>query len=262
MPTAGNASFLRIADVGHSVAAVASLSGAEILVACSNGRIVAVDSSSHLWSEQAQDGSGQGVGAVSRFEILSRDLVYALRHRELMCFAGRNWTALPADQEWLIFTADRATGRLFAATVADVFSSPDGGKTWIDASLGLPACPHCTDLRIGNDADGGSTLYLATYGRSVWRATITSGPEKGPNFDLPPHARDILFGVIQDGGGVVRVGGRLVRIPPRQPAKDILAGLAIDEIAQGMSADAGREIRRTTFQQIATVVGRALKRLG
>ena len=256
-----NAAFRSIANVGPSITAVASLSGAEILIGCSDGRILAVDSMSGLWTEQPQDGSSPASGSVSRFEVLSRDRAYGLKGGVLLQFNGQRWTALPADQEWVVFTVELTTGRLFAASTIDVFSSADGGKTWTDASRGLPACAYCTDLRIGADADGGSTLYLTTYGRSAWRAAITLPPDSGPNLELPPQALEILFGVIQEGGGVVRVGGRLVRIQPGRPATDVLSGLAIDQIAQGMSPESGREIRRTTLQQIGKVIGRAIKTL-
>lgn len=117
-------------------------------------------------------------------------------------------------------------------------------------------------MRVGADADGGSTLYLTTYGRSVWKARITLPPDNGPDFDVPPLVRDLLFGVIQDGGGVVRMGGRLVKIPPHQPALDLLAGLAIDQIAQAMSPDSAREIRRTTLRQMRDVITRAIEAIG
>jgi hypothetical protein len=257
----GNAAFLRLARVSSAVTALASISGTEILVGCADGSIVALDSMSHIWNEQSQGASCPTSGTVSRFELLAKDRAYALKGHQLLRFDGRQWTALPAAYDWLMFVAERGTGRLFAATDTDVFSSTDGGLSWIDASLGLPACPHCTDLRIGDDADGGRTLYLTTYGRSVWRAAITLPPDSGPNLELPPRSQEILFGVIQDGEGVVRIGGRLVRIKPRQPALDVLAGLAIDQIAQGMSPEAGREIRRTTLQQMVKTLTHALKNI-
>jgi hypothetical protein len=267
-----NASFVRIATLPKSVTAVASLNGAEILAGLSDGRIVSIDTMSHLWTEQLQDTTVPNSGSVSRFEFVSSPLlfstlVYALKRGKLargrlLRYAGGTWTALREAGDWLTFTADPSSGRLFAASESDVFSSGDGGQTWKDASLGLPVCPYCTDLRIGADADGGSTLYLTTYGRSAWKAQITLPPDKGPNLELPPLAREILFGVIQDGGGVVRVGGRLVKIPPHQPAVDVLAGLAIDQIAQSMSPESAREIRRTTLQQMRNVIVRALEEIG
>lgn len=257
--------FLRLGNAGEGISGVASLDGTEILVGCTDGSIRSFASDSGTWTPQPRD---SGVEGVIRFEILSRDLAYALSFRQgtfsvtgtLLRFDGATWTTLVAEQQWVTFTLDRETGRLFAATTNDLFSSSDRGATWVDASVGLPAIPYCTDLRIGKDADSGSTLYLSTYGRSVWRAKITE-PEKRPNFELPPQAQEILFGILEDGGGVVRVGGRLVRIPPRQPAADVLAGLAIAEITESMSPEASREIRRTTMQQLAAAIARALDQM-
>jgi hypothetical protein len=176
---------------------------------------LAVDSRSGTFVEQPQDDSGLGVGAVERIEIVSTDLVYALRRKELLRYDGQVWTTLPGSEEWGTFTVDRASGRLFAANDADVFVSTDRGQSWRDASVGLPVRPHCTDMRIGNDANGGSTLYLTTYGRSVWRATITLPEDERSNFDLPPQQRELLLRIIEDGGAITRVGRRLVLVPPR-----------------------------------------------
>ena len=226
-PDASNATFRRLANVDAPITAVASLFGAEVLAGCADGRILLVDSATGRWSEQPVEVAGR---PIHRLEMLSTDHGYALRAGELCRFDGRSWTLLPpSGQTWKTFTVDRETGRLFAASAADVFSSSDGGRTWLDASLGLPASPHCTDLRIGADAGGGSTLYLSTYGRSVWKAKITFALE-GPNFELPPQQLEVLLGVIEDGGGLVRIGGRLVRIKPRQPVSEILAALAKEEL--------------------------------
>jgi hypothetical protein len=65
---------------------------------------------------------------------------------------------------------------LFAATDSTVYVSRDGGDglgdTWKIASGGLPRRPHCADLSFSPGAGGERWLYLATYGRSVWRAAL------------------------------------------------------------------------------------------
>jgi len=61
------------------------------------------------------------------------------------------------------------------------------------------------------------------------------------------HPTDILFGVIQDGGGVVRIGRRLVKVPPRPLIRDLIAALASEELAHSMSPESttnARGIRR------------------
>ena len=259
---ASQAAFQRIAKVGTPVTAVGSLSGAEILVACGDGRILVVDTMTGLWREQPRDASAADSGGVSQIEILAHDVAYALKRGQLLRWNGQQWAALPAASTWIAFAADRTTGRLFACSNEDVLSSADGGQTWIDASVGLPVSPHCTDLRVGTDADGGSSLYLATYGRSVWRAKVTLPPDQGPTYELPPRARELLFRLIHDGGAVVRFGPQLVAIDAQQPARDVLAGLAIDQIARGMSPEAGRAVRRAALQQMEKAIARALERLG
>ena len=90
----------------------------------------------------------------------------------------------------------------------------DDGTTWTEASQGLPERPHCSDLRIGKSRDGGRDLYLGTYGRSVWRAQIALPPSKQPS-EITPRVVDIIASVVQDGGGLIFVGGKIVPIPPR-----------------------------------------------
>jgi hypothetical protein len=63
--------------------------------------------------------------------------------------------------------------------------------------------PHCSDLRIGADGKGGKDLYLATYGRSVWRAPILTAPLKDDGIRVPQLVADVLFGVLGDGGGLI-----------------------------------------------------------
>src|SRR5262249_36193224 len=67
-----------------------------------------------------------------------------------------------------------ADGNLYAATDKRVFISSDNGDTWQDASQGLPARPHCSDLRYIVTKDGASALYLSTWGRSLWKADFKS----------------------------------------------------------------------------------------
>jgi hypothetical protein len=127
--------------------------------------------------------------------------------------------------------------------------------------VGLPARPHCTDLRIANDGKGGLDLYLATYGHSVWRATISQLPKI---LELPPEAVEILIGVIEDGGGLVRFGKVFIRLPPRPLIRDLLAALVIDNVAQSMSPASqtnSNAIRRTTLQQIAEIALREARQL-
>lgn len=77
---------------------------------------------------------------------------------------------------------------VFASVNDGVFLSRDLGDTWVNCSLGLPACPQGADIQCADITKvtaygfefGGSALYLATWGRSVWRATLNDAGEGGP----------------------------------------------------------------------------------
>jgi hypothetical protein len=50
---------------------------------------------------------------------------------------------------------------------------------------------------------------------------------------IPSEVLTILAGVIQDGGGIVIIGGKVIRVPPWDPGIDILHALvAIDSVSQ------------------------------
>jgi hypothetical protein len=270
-PDARDVVLTRLAFVGGVVTAIASIDGATLMVGTDSGRIVSVDSASGAVSPYAlPDVVGDGV--VSRIEVFPPpplgalpDNAYALVGGRILRFNGLFWS-VTSGTDWTTFAYDELSGRIFAATDGDVFVSHDRGQTWVDASAGLPARPHCTDLRIAADGTGGRDLYLATYGHSVWRATIAQRPSV---FELPPEAVDALLGVLEDGGGIVRQGKRFIKVPPRPLARDVLAALVIDALAQATSDDAdstaianARAIQRTALRQLADIALREANRLG
>jgi hypothetical protein len=61
---------------------------------------------------------------------------------------------------------------LMVTTDDAVYLSRDDGKTWHRASSGLPRRPHCGDLRFVIDNSNNRNIYLGTFGRSVWIATL------------------------------------------------------------------------------------------
>ena len=85
-------------------------------------------------------------------------------------------TDFPTDEGPIYgFDIDRGaqTLTLFAATDTNIFVSRDQGDTWKLATMGLPRCAHCTELRAVTHNNGQRFLYLSTFGRSVWRAPLT-----------------------------------------------------------------------------------------
>jgi hypothetical protein len=65
---------------------------------------------------------------------------------------------------------------VFAASDALVYGSPDRGRTWLRTTTGLPARPHNAELRHLPDRgpQGLGRLYLSTFGRSVWSASMNN----------------------------------------------------------------------------------------
>jgi hypothetical protein len=61
---------------------------------------------------------------------------------------------------------------LMATTDDAVYISRDDGQTWQRASSGLPRRAHCGDLRFVVDILGAAKIYLGTFGRSLWVASL------------------------------------------------------------------------------------------
>jgi hypothetical protein len=81
-------------------------------------------------------------------------------------------------------------------------------------------------------------------------------------FHIPEDANNILFGIIQDGGGIIRVGGHLHPVPPSPPIRDLFVMTVMDDLAHSMSPDRTRAIRRTLMQQIMQIAEEQLKQIG
>lgn len=263
-----DAKLLQLGTAADTVSGLASFDGSTVLVGTTTGRMFLLDNASGKVTEQALP---EGVsGDVSRVEmyvragwplvVSPRVQAYALVGGQLLHFDGMTWAT--RSRWWNTFEIDRESGRLFAANDSDVFVSSDGGVTWSDASSGLPVRPHCTDLRIGATQEGGRELYLATYGRSVWRAAITLPPPGDQGFKVPQEVSDALFGILQDGGGIIRVDGHLHHVPPRSPLRDLLIMAVLDDLAGSMSAERGVPVRRALMEQIRQLAEEQLQQLG
>ena len=72
----------------------------------------------------------------------------------------------------------------------------------------------------------------------------------------------ILFGIIQDGGGAEIFGGHIVRIPPWGPPElDILLGVACHRIAALVSSPESKALQREAMNMVARVAEREIERL-
>jgi hypothetical protein len=61
---------------------------------------------------------------------------------------------------------------IFVATDTAVFDTHDTGRTWNDASEGLPSVITANDLQVASEPGGSTFLYLASFGRSLWRTQL------------------------------------------------------------------------------------------
>jgi hypothetical protein len=126
-------------------------------------------------------------GSVSKIVALDDARAYAIYNASrgyVLQFQG-GWLPLGGDAEvprglglpnegLTALEVDRSISppTLFVASDRHPYISRDGGDTWKLATKGLPQNPHCTDLRLAAESTGARSLYLGTYGRSVWRANI------------------------------------------------------------------------------------------
>jgi hypothetical protein len=89
---------------------------------------------------------------------------------------GQTWDALgggtlPTSQPFRAVVLPTLKN-LIAITPASVFISHDLGTTWATANNGLPLIPQGTDLRFVLQANGTGFIYMATFGRSLWRSVL------------------------------------------------------------------------------------------
>jgi hypothetical protein len=63
-------------------------------------------------------------------------------------------------------------GSIFVANTNEVFVTHDFGSSWLSASQGLPAVPNPRELHYVEQPDKTSELYLASYGRSMYRTVL------------------------------------------------------------------------------------------
>jgi hypothetical protein len=151
------ARLLRLGTLNGSVVTTASFDGSTLLLGTAGARIFSFASGTGVATEQTLPAGLSG--NVTRLEALPGNRAYALVGGQILRSDGKSWGL--AEGYWRTFAADPESGRLFAATDADVFVSDDDGGTWVDASYGLPARPHCTDLRVAADPVGGRDLCRA-----------------------------------------------------------------------------------------------------
>ena len=68
---------------------------------------------------------------------------------------------------------------LFAGTDIGVYKSTDSGANWSPYGTGLPVVA-VFDMAVASDGSGGETLRIATHGRGMWEAPVTSTDSTPP----------------------------------------------------------------------------------
>ena len=114
--------------------------------------------------------------------------------------------------------------------VGDTVSMIDTATNTVSATF--PGGEYPTSIAISRD---GSTLYV-TNNVSPYTVTViavATPPIAHPNWSETLVAQ-ILVGVINDAGGWVELGGKIIRVPPRQPVEAILAALP-SQLAQRLA---------------------------
>ena len=79
-----------------------------------------------------------------------------------------------------------------------------------------------TAIAISRD---GSTLYVTNNSANTVTVIAVAAPPVGRPDWSETLVAQILVGVINDAGGWVNLGGKIIRVPPRQPVEAILAAL-------------------------------------
>jgi hypothetical protein len=137
--------------------------------------------------------------------------------------------------------------------VAAPFSHGDTNVTFIGEYFGLAGTsgelvPVWTDTRTG-----AQDLFCAV----VLARSFFPPPPVWPQFPWPPIPPEIwgqiVFGVVNDGGGLIIVGGRPVPVPPWGPITDILQALAALSAVQQIGQVEAQNARVALWRTIGSI---------
>jgi hypothetical protein len=180
------------ATLNSRIFALASLHGEPVFAGTEDGRIFSLSPRSQQAFQLTVPISATNPGSIWRICPLRDGVAYALYAGQngqgfLLQSNFLNWDVvgkadgvargldLPSTEgQFYGFDIDRDASppTLFVSTDKNVYDSRDEGDTWQLATTGLPARPHCTELRAVAHDNGQRFLYLTTWGRSLWRATL------------------------------------------------------------------------------------------
>lgn len=144
-----------------------------------------------------------------------------------------------------------------AATFADTVTVTDA--PW-DPALDAPSSHGDPDVSFigeyfGLDADETTFDVLWTDTRTgvqeLFFAQVATQREMRPQ--LPLAYVDILYGVIQDGGGAVIVGGHIIKIPPRGPLFEAVQSLVALDAAHNIGGAPGRALVGKAWETMSSI---------
>ncbi len=164
----------------ESISAVGSSDGKTVWAGTDKGRIFKL--SAPGWASRNMTPAGN-TGQINRFVVQSTAVAFCIASgRQLFRLRAGAWGLVAgppgASGEFTSLESDwTASPRtLFVSTDTNVFAND--GSTWTDISAGLPKTPHCRDLRFVTEESGTHFLYLATYGRSIYRLLLNASEER------------------------------------------------------------------------------------
>jgi hypothetical protein len=163
--------------------AIASDDGRTVLIGTAKGRIFSYDSPSRAINPMTIDPAiAAPSGQVFQFSFLENGVLIARFAAALLQFEPQRnlWTSvkgngLPSNEGSFQFMAvdpARTPRILYVGTDYAIHATWDAGANWLPVNRGLPVHCHPSTLRFVADPDGSRRLYLFTYGRSAWKATL------------------------------------------------------------------------------------------
>jgi photosystem II stability/assembly factor-like uncharacterized protein len=192
---------------GGNIAALApTYNGQSVFVGTDAGNILRLDAPFTQWVQltvnlpAGSSGDPSVTGLVSFYSTLAYATMNIGGEGYVMSLDGNNWnwnsvaSNLPHDRLFNSIVASDLRS-IFVSTGAYVYDTHDGGKTWTQASSGLPAnITGRNELKIVRESGRVAYLYLATHGRSLWRAQLpnasgSSGGGSGGVGPLPVPSR-------------------------------------------------------------------------
>lgn len=165
-------------NLTEGITAIGSSDGRVLFVGTDNGRIVKLTAPSWTVTDQTPTPTP---GSVRRFVVHTQTFAFAIASGlQLLTLTGTTWDRATgpagATGDFTAIETDWTTQpkALFVSTDNRVYASHDEAKTWTNISSDLPETPHCSDLRFVAERSDVHFLYLATYGRSVFRLRLNA----------------------------------------------------------------------------------------